>query len=95
LNFAEDANHTLWLSNNTQHELAVVGRVNTKLFWEIGDAAQSQGWMPLIVDTNGNGERAAYVEPPSRKIPPKTSGSGSASTVSLIARLTVPSGGQI
>ena len=25
LNFAEDANNTLWLSNNTQNELAVVG----------------------------------------------------------------------
>ena len=41
LNFAEDANNTLWLSNNTQNELAVVGWVNTKLFWETGDAAKS------------------------------------------------------
>src|SRR5262245_16384173 len=40
LNFAEDANNTLWLSNNTQNELAVVGWVNTKLFWETGDAAK-------------------------------------------------------
>ena len=63
LNFAEDANNTLWLSNNTQNELAVVGWVNTKLFWETGDAAKSQGWTPLIVDTNGNGKRDAYVEP--------------------------------
>ena len=63
LNFAEDANHTLWLSNNSQSELAVVGWVNTKLFWETGDAARSQGWTPLIVDTSGNGKRDAYVEP--------------------------------
>jgi hypothetical protein len=63
LNFAEDANNTLWLSNNTQNELAVVGWVNTKLFWETGDAAKSQGWTPLIVDANGNGKRDAYVEP--------------------------------
>jgi hypothetical protein len=63
LNFAEDANNTLWLSNNTQNELAVVGWVNTKLFWETGNAAQAQGWTPLIVDTNGNGKRDAYVEP--------------------------------
>jgi hypothetical protein len=63
LNFAEDANHTLWLSNNTQNELAVVGWVNTKLFWETGDAAQAQGWTPVIVDTNGNGRRDAFVEP--------------------------------
>jgi hypothetical protein len=43
LNFAEDANNTLWLSNNLQNELAIVGWVNTKMFWETGDAAKSQG----------------------------------------------------
>jgi hypothetical protein len=71
LNFAEDANHTLWLSNNTQNELAVVGWVNTKLFWETGEAAQAQGWTPLIVDTNGNSERDAYVEPNQPEDPTK------------------------
>ena len=71
LNFAEDANNTLWLSNNTQNELAVVGWVNTKLFWETGDAAKSQGWTPLIVDTNGNGKRDAYVEPNQPEDPTK------------------------
>ena len=45
-------------------ELAVVGWINTKKFWETGDAAQSQGWTPLIVDTNGNGKRdEGYNEP--------------------------------
>ena len=44
LNFAEDANNTLWLSNNTQGERAVVGWINTKLYWQTGDAAKSQGW---------------------------------------------------
>ena len=63
LNFAEDANHTLWLSNNTRNELAVVGWVNTRLFSETGDATRAQGWTPLVVDTNGNGKRDAYVEP--------------------------------
>jgi len=63
LNFAEDANHTLWLSNNLQNELAIVGWVNTKMFWQTRDAGKSQGWTPLIVDTNGNGKRDAYVEP--------------------------------
>jgi hypothetical protein len=63
LNFAEDANHTLWLSNNLQNELAIVGWVNTKMFWETRDAGASQGWTPLVVDTNGNGKRDAYVEP--------------------------------
>ena len=70
LNFAEDANNTLWLSNNTGlggapvPKLAVVGWINTKKFWETGDAAQSQGWTPLIVDTNANGKRdEGYNEP--------------------------------
>ncbi len=71
LNFAEDANHTLWLSTNSQNQLAVVGWVNTKMFWETGDAALSQGWTPLIVDTNGNGKRDAYVEPNQPEDPTK------------------------
>jgi hypothetical protein len=62
LNFGEDANHTLWLSNNLQNELALIGWVNTKLFWETRDAGRSQGWSPLIVDTSGNGRRDAWVE---------------------------------
>src|SRR2546428_617351 len=63
LNFGEDANHTLWLGNNLQNELALLGWVNTKMFWETRDAGKSQGWTPLIVDTNGNGKRDAWVEP--------------------------------
>ena len=64
LNFAEDANNTLWLSNNTQGNLAVVGWLNTKMYFETGDAAKSQGWTALIVDTNGNGKRdEGYNEP--------------------------------
>src|SRR5205807_2276888 len=30
---------------------------------ETGDEVASQGWAPLIVDTNGNGGRDDYVEP--------------------------------
>src|SRR5438105_4785696 len=71
LNFAEDANHTLWLSNNLQNELALVGWVNTKLFWQTRDAGKSQGWSPLIVDTNGNGKRDAWVEPDQPEDPTK------------------------
>ena len=71
LNFGEDANHTLWLSNNLQNELAIVGWVNTKMFWQSRDAGKSQGWTPLIVDTNGNGKRDAYVEPNQPEDPTK------------------------
>ena len=59
LAFAEDANNTLWTSGGGQ----VVGWLNTKLFEETGDEAKAQGWTALIIDTNGNGKRDAYVEP--------------------------------
>jgi hypothetical protein len=59
LMFAEDANNTLWTSGGGQ----VVGWLNTKMFEETRDEAKSQGWTALIMDTNGNGRRDAYVEP--------------------------------
>src|SRR4051795_8468623 len=71
LNFAEDADNTLWLSNNTQGKLAVVGWINTKKFWETGDAAASQGWTPMIVDTVGDGKRTQEWNEPGQKIDPK------------------------
>ena len=59
LMFAEDANNTLWTSGGGQ----VVGWLNTKMFDATGDEEKSQGWTALIMDTNGNGKRDAYVEP--------------------------------
>ncbi len=59
LMFAEDANRTLWTSGGGQ----VVGWLNTKMFEETRDEAKSQGWTALVMDTNGNGKRDAYVEP--------------------------------
>jgi hypothetical protein len=59
LMFAEDANNTLWTSGGGQ----VVGWLNTKMFDETHDEAKSQGWTALVMDTNGNGKRDAYVEP--------------------------------
>ena len=60
--FAEDDNHTLWTSGGGAGS-PVVGWLNTKMFDETGDEQQSQGWTALILDTNGNGTRDAYVEP--------------------------------
>ena len=57
--FAEDVNHTLWTSGGGQ----VVGWLNTKMFDETGDEEKSQGWTPLVLDTNGNGKQDAWVEP--------------------------------
>ena len=57
--FGFDANETLWTSGDGP----VVGWVNTKVFDATGDSAKAQGWTALILDTNGNGRRDAYVEP--------------------------------
>ncbi len=67
LMFAEDANNTLWTSGGGQ----VVGWLNRKMFEETGDEARSQGWTALIMDTNGNGKRDAYVEPTAAVDPSK------------------------
>jgi hypothetical protein len=61
LQFAFDANNTLWTSSGGG--TGVVGWLNTKKFLETGDAAASQGWTALVVDTNGNGKRDEYTEP--------------------------------
>jgi hypothetical protein len=60
LQFASDANDTLWTSGGGQ----VVGWLDTKKFDATGDAAASQGWSPHVLDTNGNGKRDdGWVEP--------------------------------
>lgn len=59
LMFAQDANDTLWTSGGGQ----VVGWLDVKKFEATGDEAASQGWTALVLDTNGNGKRDAYVEP--------------------------------
>src|SRR5438477_7336787 len=61
LNFAYDANETLWTSSGGGG--GVVGWVNTKKWDETHDPAQSQGWTALILDTNGDGKRGEYTEP--------------------------------
>jgi hypothetical protein len=64
LRFAEDTNNTLWTSNDRANLIGqTIGWLNTKVFDETGDAAKAQGWTALVLDTNGNGKRDAYVEP--------------------------------
>ncbi len=60
--FAEDANHTLWVSSGVSGPGAI-GWLNRKMFEETGDEEKSQGWSPFVLDTNGNGKRDDYVEP--------------------------------
>jgi hypothetical protein len=74
LMFAEDANNTLWTSGGGQ----VVGWLDRKKFEETGDEEKSQGWTALIMDTNGNGKRDAYVEPDQAVDPTKDKRFGAA-----------------
>ncbi|SMO50694.1 carboxypeptidase-like regulatory domain-containing protein [Fodinibius sediminis] len=59
LMFAEDENNTLWTSGGGE----VVGWLDTEQFLETRDEQASQGWTPIILDTNGNGRRDEYVDP--------------------------------
>jgi hypothetical protein len=61
LYFGHDANNTLWTSAGPPNS-GVVGWLNTKMYLKTHDAAKSQGWTPIIIDTNGNGKRDDYVE---------------------------------
>ncbi len=64
LQFARDANNTLWLSTaNAAGIDPVIGWLDRKQFEQTGDEARSQGWTALVLDTNGNGKRDAYTEP--------------------------------
>ena len=60
LNFADDANNTLWFNYAAVGEL---GWLNTKMYEATGDEQKSQGWTPFIIDANGNGKRDEWVEP--------------------------------
>ncbi len=62
LQFAEDANQTLWLSSGGGGN-DVIGWINRRLFEETGDEEKAQGWSAFVLDTNGNGRRDDYVEP--------------------------------
>src|SRR5206468_2786904 len=42
---------------------SIRSRISEKGSCRTHDAGKSQGWTPLIVDTNGNGKRDAYTEP--------------------------------
>jgi hypothetical protein len=59
LNFAEDADNTLWFSGGQ----GVLGWINTRMLDETGDTEKSQGWTAFVVDTNGDGKRGEYTEP--------------------------------
>ena len=54
--FGYDADNTLWLSGTGP----VAGWVNTKVWDETHDAQKATGWVPFVLDTNGNGKLDEY-----------------------------------
>jgi hypothetical protein len=58
--FASDADNTLWTSSGGGG--GVVGWLNTRLWDQTHDEQKSQGWTALVLDTNGNGKRDAYLD---------------------------------
>jgi hypothetical protein len=63
LYFGHDADDTLWMSSGGPDQGGgLVGWLNTRKFRATLDGVASQGWTPLVIDTNGNGRRDAYVE---------------------------------
>src|SRR5262249_11231525 len=85
LYFANDPDNTLWTSAGGPQS-GVVGWLNTRTYEETGDEAKSQGWTPIILDTNGNGKRDAYVEADQ----PRRSRQGQADYGGLLWRPTEP-----
>ena len=60
LQFAGDSSGILWTSSGGGG--GVVGWLNTKIWDQTHDAAKSQGWTALVLDTNGNGKRDEYAD---------------------------------
>ena len=82
--FADDANNTLWTSSGGGG--GVVGWLNTKMWDQTHDAAKSQGWTALMLDTNGNGKRDAYVDAEQKVV---TAPSGESLGVSAVLNAAV------
>jgi hypothetical protein len=67
LQFAEDRNNTLYFSGDTN----VIGWIDTSVWDKTRDAGRSQGWCPLVVDTNGDGRIGDYTQPSQPRDPAK------------------------
>lgn len=54
-----DADNVMWFSGDAE----TVAWLDLDMLAATGDAQAAQGWTPVVIDTNGNGMRDAYVEP--------------------------------
>jgi hypothetical protein len=59
LQFGFDKDDILWTSGGGP----VFGWLDTKVFDETHDVEKAQGWAPMVLDTNGNGQLDDYTEP--------------------------------
>ena len=59
LQFAEDKDQTLYFSGDVN----VIGWVKTAAWDRTHETATTQGWCPMIVDTNGDGKIGEYTQP--------------------------------
>ncbi|MBM3777323.1 MAG: carboxypeptidase regulatory-like domain-containing protein [Acidimicrobiia bacterium] len=59
LYFADDADDTLWFSTA---DAPYIGWLNTRQWDATKDAKASQGWLPFVLDNNGNGRLDAFDE---------------------------------
>ena len=67
LQFAEDKDHTLYFSGDSN----AIGWINTRIWDETKDIQKAQGWCPMIVDTNGDGQIGEYTQPGAPRDPEK------------------------
>ena len=61
ISISPTTDNTLWFSGGGLSD--VVGWLDIEEVRPRPDEAKAQGWTPLIIDTNGNGKRDAFVEP--------------------------------
>jgi hypothetical protein len=66
LQFAEDADNTLVFSTGGSSS-GEVGWLNTKMYDQKGDEQASQGWCPVVLDTNGDGKITKPWNEPTRR----------------------------
>jgi hypothetical protein len=66
LQFANDADHTLWFNELTG---PMFGWLNTRQFDATHDEQASQGWCPQVIDTNGDGKITKPWNTPDNKNP--------------------------
>ena len=83
LQFAGDEDRNLYFSGGGD----VLGWINTRLFDRTGDEQLSQGWCPMVVDTNGDGRISKPWNEPVGRLRNTSEGGGGEQLVDFDPRL--------